>query len=118
MAQCPGRDEWYSSGVSTGANTINIFVADMDSGIECMLSKSTDDMELNCAVDKTEGWDAIQKDLDNTERWAHGNLVRFNKAKHTWIGTVPHVCADWEKNSLSAALQRRTRGFWWMKTWT
>lgn len=30
--------------------------------------------------------------------------MRFNKAKHTWIGTVPHICTDWEKNSLSAAL--------------
>jgi len=46
----------------------NIFVSDMESGIESTLSKLADDNKPCGAVNTLEGRDAIQKDLDRLER--------------------------------------------------
>ena len=58
----------------------NLFVADLDSTVECTFSKFVGDITFYDVVNTVKIRGAIQRDCDKLQRWVCENLIKINKA--------------------------------------
>ncbi|KAJ7418313.1 hypothetical protein BTVI_29694 [Pitangus sulphuratus] len=75
------RTGGFPQGSISGPVLINIFINDLDAGLEGILSKFAGDTKLGGALDSLESWEALQRDLNKLEAWAITNHRKFNKGK-------------------------------------
>ena len=66
----------------------NLFVADLDSAVECTFSKFVGDIIFCVVVNTVKIRYAIQRDRDKLQRWVYENIVKINK---TMVKDV-HMC--------------------------
>lgn len=71
----------FSQGFILGSVLFNIFVNDLNVGLECMLSKLADDTGFRGTVDFIKGREALQGDLDKLECWTIATCTKFDNSK-------------------------------------
>uniref|UniRef100_A0A8B9CM06 Reverse transcriptase domain-containing protein n=1 Tax=Anser brachyrhynchus TaxID=132585 RepID=A0A8B9CM06_9AVES len=63
---------------------LNVFINNLDVGLEGVLSKFASNTELGGVVDSVEDGKAWQRDLDRLESWAITNCMKVNKSR-CWV---------------------------------
>jgi len=64
-----------------GPVLFNIFINDLDAGVECTIRIFVDNTKLGGAVDSCKRQQALQRHLDRLEHWAMINGMKFNMTK-------------------------------------
>lgn len=64
-----------------GSGLLNVFIKDLDDGIEKVLIKFADDTKLGGTTSILEDRIRIQNDLDKLEKWTGKNRMKFNRDK-------------------------------------
>jgi len=104
-----------------GSMLFSIFLSEIDSGVQHILSKLVDDTMMWSAVDTSQGQDAMQRDLDRLEQCAQVNLMRFNKSKWKVLHLGwRNLHYQWKLRDerIEHSLAEKDLGCWWIESWT
>jgi len=64
-----------------GPVLFNLFLNNLDAGVEHTISKFADDTKLGGTLDALEGQEALHRDLNRLEHWPMSNGMKINKPK-------------------------------------
>lgn len=64
-----------------GPVLFNMFLNNLDAGLEGILRKFVNNTKLGGPLASLEGREALEKELNKTEKWAIANHRKFNKVK-------------------------------------
>ena len=86
----------FFRGLQVGLVLLNLFVADLDSAVECTFSKFVGDINFCDVVNTVKIRGAIQRDRDKLQRWVYENIVKINKTMckdvHMGQSNAMHKC--------------------------
>ncbi|RMC17991.1 hypothetical protein DUI87_04867 [Hirundo rustica rustica] len=103
-------DKWGSTGLHLSPVLFNIFINDLDVGLEGILRKFTDYTNVGGAVHSLKHREALQTDLSKSPEWAITNHMKFNKGKCQilLLGRDSPGCMDSLGNEMleSSAMER------------
>lgn len=88
-----GSCHWWCSPASVpGPVLLNIFISDLNAGVDCICTNFID-TEVEGAANSLGGWAILQRDRDILEHWATINSMRFITGE-CWVLHLGWVMSD------------------------